>query len=395
MDRDHGRLLAALIGQLGDFQLAEDVLQDAMESALTHWGRSGLPDTPRGWLLQVARRKAIDRLRRVARFNGQTDQLSLLMQRDDAADAHEIGDDRLRLIFTCCHPALEQKTRVALTLRTIAGLTTEEIARAFLDKTPAMAQRLSRAKSKIAGAGIPYAVPEGADLAARVAPVLSVIYLIFNEGYAATEGRGQLRRDLCAEAVYLARLMAGFFPDDPEVAGLLALILLTHSRRAARESRSGAYVPLDSQDRDLWDRDLIAEGRTLIAGALGKGRAGPYQIQAAIAALHCEAATSAATDWPQIVALYRLLVQMGGGAVAALNLAVARAHVDGPEAALQDISDLGPDLDGYQPYHAARADLLLRAGRGKAARAAFDRALALTRVASERAWLTARRDSLG
>lgn len=395
--QDRGRLISALVAAIGDFELAEECLSDAVEAALTGWRENGVPASRRGWLLQVARRRAIDRLRRARNFEHKAAQIAVLERAEAEAgdENHDIPDHRLRLIFTCCHPALAQKTRVALTLRTIGGLTTEEIARAFLDKTAAMAQRLSRARAKISKAGIPFAIPQGDALVPRIGSVLEVIYLIFNEGYAATQGETQLRTDLCEEAVFLARLMVHFCPDTPEVSGLLALILLTHARRAARVGAQGIYVPLDAQDRGLWDAAQIAEGRVVLERTLAAGQAGPFQLQAAIAALHCEAATPAETDWPQIAALYRLLAQMDPGPVVALNHAVALSYIDGEAVALQHLEAWRAELDSYQPFHAARADLLRRLGRTNEAAAAYDAALALTRVESERRFLQARRAGLG
>lgn len=393
--RDRGRILAALIARLRDFQLAEDCLQDALTAALKHWGRSGLPANPQGWLFRVAHRKAIDRLRRDTRLAELSGQIAVLASAEEAvADMPDIPDHRLSLIFACCHPALERKSRVALTLHTLGGLKTGEIARAFLDKPATMGQRLSRAKRKIRDAGIPFAIPERADLPERMASVLDVIYLIFNEGYAATGGAVQLCTDLCEEAAHLARLMNALLPQEPEVEGLLALILLTHARRAARSDAHGAYVPLAQQDRTLWDRSLIAEGGGHIETALTRGRVGPFQIKAAIAALHCAAVRHRDTDWPQIVALYRLLAGMEPGPVVQLNLAVARAETDGPEAALAGLGDLARELAQYQPFHAARADLLARCGRAQEADAAFARAIALSRVEAERRFLSERRQGL-
>ena len=394
--QDRGRLIAALVAALGDFELAEECLSEATEAALVSWARGGVPASRVGWLLQVARRRAIDRLRRDRNLERKTQQIAVLegAGAGDQARPHDIPDHRLRLIFTCCHPALAQKTRVALTLRTMGGLSTDEVARAFLDKPAAMAQRLSRARAKIGAAKIPFAIPEGGALRERIASVLSVIYLIFNEGYGATRGRGQIRIDLCQEAVFLARLMVQLCPEDGEVAGLLALILLSHARRDARNDASGAYVPLSEQDRGLWDRRLIDEGSEVLETALGRGPVGPYQLQGAIAALHCEAAQARDTDWPQICALYRLLEQVEPGAVVRLNLAVALSWAEGPEVALRHLAGLTAELGDYQPYHAARADMLRRLGDRAGAVAAYDRALELTQVESERAFLAARRGAL-
>lgn len=389
---DRGRLLSALIGQLRDFQLAEDCLQDALASALEHWRRGGIPSNPAAWLLTVARRKAIDRLRRASVAERKAADYEYLLRLDQEAGGaqQDIPDERLRLIFTCCHPALDLKTRVALTLRTLGGLTTDEIARAYLDKPATMAQRLARARGKIARAKIPFAVPEGPELAERVQGVARVIYLIFNEGYAATEGAGQIRVDLCNEAVFLARLMHRLYPGEAEIEGLLALILLSHARSAARTGPGGVYVPLSEQDRSLWDAELIAEGTALVEEALARGRAGPYQLQAAIAALHCEADSHAATDWAQIAALYRLLGVMQGGDVARLNEAVALSYAGELDGAVERVERLGGSLAAYQPYHAAHADLLARAGRPDAAAAAYRKALDMTRIESERRFLGAR-----
>lgn len=398
MADDRGRILAALIASLRDFALAEDVLQDALASALVHWRRSDVPRNPAAWLLQVARRKAIDRLRKSRRQAASSAEVARLIEQDqneaEADRAQDIADHRLRLIFTCCHPALDPKTRVALTLRTLGGLTTEEIARAFLDKTPAMAQRLSRARAKIARAGVPFAIPDADALPERVQGVCQVIYLIFNEGYAATEGRRQLRVDLCEEAVFLARLVCDLRPGEAEVEGLLALLCLTHARRHARIGPGDVYVPLSSQDRSRWDQPMIAEGLRLAERALGRGRAGPYQLQAAIAALHCEAGDHENTDWAQIAALYRLLAQMDDSAVVRLNGAVARSFAGDLDGALADLDALSPMLEGYQPYFAARADLLARAGRSAEAAQAYGAALDLTRIESERRFLELRRAAL-
>jgi len=396
MRQDRGRLIAALVAAIGDFELAEECLSEALEAALTVWVHKGIPASRRGWLLQVARRRAIDRLRRAKRFEFKAAQIAVLEQAeaDTPDDTHDIADHRLRLIFTCCHPALDQKTRVALTLRTIGGLTTDEIARAFLDKTPAMAQRLTRARSKIARAGIPFVIPQAEDMPERIASVLSVIYLIFNEGYAATQGQAQIRIDLCEEALFLARLMVELAPDQSEAAGLLALILLAHARRSARQGAGGAYVPLSDQNRDLWDRKLIDEGQRRLELALAQGRVGPYQIQASVAALHCEARAAHDTDWDQIAALYRFLAIMEPSPVVRLNLAVALSWASGPDLALACLDELATDLQAYQPFHAARADILRRLGRKDSAAKAYDQALALTRTDSELAFLTSQKANL-
>ena len=390
---DRGRLMAALIARLRDFQLAEDALQDALEAALIHWGRAGLPASPQGWLLRVAQRKAIDRLRAAARNGRRIADLTLLAGEEAAETAAEdIPDDRLRLIFTCCHPALDPKSRVALTLRTLGGLTTAEIARAYLDREPAMGQRLSRAKAKIAAAGIPFAVP-GPDLwAERLGSVLTTIYLIFNEGYSASSGQVPLRTDLCEEAVFLARLLIVLRPDEPEIEGLLALMLLTHARRAARIAQ-GTLVPLEAQDRRLWDAAMIGEGLDLLDRAMTRRAPGPFQIKAAIAALHVQAAPHGGTDWPQITLLYDSLLRMEPTPVVRLNRAVALAEAGALPAALREIETLAVALDAYPQFHAARADLLRRLGRGADSDAAFDRAIALAPTSADAAFLRARRSA--
>jgi RNA polymerase sigma factor (sigma-70 family) len=388
MRNDRGRLIAALIARLRDFQLAEDALQEAAMSALVHWGRTGLPSSPQGWLLRVALRKAIDRLRSGAREGRKAADLAVLaIEEASETDPDMIADDRLRLIFTCCHPALEMKSRVALTLRTLGGLTTPEIARAFLDAETTMGQRLSRAKTKIAAAGIPYRVPDPEDWPDRLNSVLTVVYLIFNAGYTAGPG---LDRDLCEEAVYLCRMLATLAPGDAEVSGALALLLLTHARRAARTGPDGATVPLTEQDRCLWDHAMIADGLGLLDAAVALRSPGPFQIKAAIAA--CQ--VSDPPDWPQIAALYAGLYAHEPTPVIRLNHAVAVAEAGDLAAALTAIGDLGASLGDYQPYHAARAEFLARSGQTDGAAASYDRAIALAASPADAAFLTRRRDTM-
>ncbi|GGA10318.1 RNA polymerase sigma factor [Neptunicoccus cionae] len=390
-----GRLLAALIANLRDFQLAEDSMQDALASALVHWRRSGIPANPTGWLLQTARRKAIDRLRMSRNFDNKSAQYAHLLKLDQAdaeeESEQEIPDERLRLIFTCCHPALDPKTRIALTLRTLGGLTTAEIARAFLDREPAMAQRLVRARHKIAKSGVPFRIPEGDQWAERLNSVLSVIYLIFNEGYAATKGDRQIRVDLCEEAIFLAQLIAELRADQPEVDGLLALMLMIHARRHARATPDGALIPIEDQDRTAWDQPMIAQGIKLIETSLLRGSLGPYQLQAAIQAVHSEALHFHTTRWHEILGLYDLLVQFDGSAIVKLNRCVALSYVDGPEAALQSSQDLDVELAEYQPYHAARAAFYHRAKRHSLAVQSYDRAIDLCDNNSATAFLVEKR----
>ena len=385
--QDRGRIISALIARVRDFQLAEDALQDAAGSALIHWANA-IPDRPGAWLIRVAFRKAIDRLRRASRDIAQTRALTILARDEAEEDPEVIRDDRLRLIFTCCHPALEAKSRVALTLRTIAGLTTAEIARAFLDAEPAMAARLTRAKAKIAAAGIPFAVPGPEDWAERLQSVLTVVYLIFNAGYSAGPDEP---RDLCAEAIFLARLINTLRPDDPEVEGCLALLLITDSRHAARVDRAGATVPLADQDRSLWDQSAIAEGLAHLHAALTRRAPGPYQIKAAIAACHVQ---DGGPDWAQIALLYDSLYRIEPTPVVQLNRAVALAETGQLGPALDLILGLAPMLDAYQPFHAARAEYLARAGQTTEARAAYDRAIALTTSHSDATFLREKRNAL-
>lgn len=387
------RVLATLIRLLGDFDLAEEALQDAFTAAVTQWPVDGVPDNPRAWLISAGRFKAIDRLRRRARFDASLEELALRFeQATEMPDLDlSVEDDRLRLIFTCCHPALSEQARVALTLREVCDLTTEEIASAFLTPTPTVAQRIVRAKAKIRDAGIPYRVPEKSELAERLDSVLQVIYLVFNEGYFPSSGDAPTRADLSSEALRLGRLLLSLLPE-PEVAGLLALMLLTEARRAARTDAAGDPVLLDDQDRALWDRALIAEGERLVEQALRSRRFGPYSLQAAIAAVHAEAPRPEHTDWEQIVGLYDVLLRAAPSPVIALNRAVAVAMRDGPEAGLALIDGLLADggLDGYYLAQAARADLCRRAGRIEEARAAYRAALALCQQGAQRAFLEKR-----
>jgi RNA polymerase sigma-70 factor (ECF subfamily) len=390
--QDRGRLLAALIARLRDFQLAEDALQEAALSALTHWGRTGIPASPQGWLLRVALRKAIDRIRAGQRDDRKSADLArLALDEANETPPEGIPDERLRLIFTCCHPALDPKSRVALTLRSIAGLTTPEIARAFLDADATMGQRLSRAKAKIAAAGIPYAVPGPEDWPERLQSVLAVIYLIYNAGYSVgPKADAHADRDLCAEAIFLTRLLVQLRTDDAEIEGCLALLLLTQSRTSARHDAEGITIPLAEQDRSRWDRRAIDEGLALINRAMARRSPGPYQIKAAIAACHM---ADPAPDWPQIAALFTRLLDFEPTPVVRLNRAVAVAEAGDLARALEEVSALASMLDDYQPFHAAQADLLAREGQVPAARAAYDRAIALAPSAADAAFLTKRRDS--
>jgi RNA polymerase sigma-70 factor (ECF subfamily) len=392
--REHGRAVAVLIRLCGDIDLAEEAVQDAFATAIERWPSSGPPPSPAGWILTTARNRAIDLLRREASRDERHARAQLQIAAEPTETETEEGavrDDQLRLIFTCCHPSLAQGAQVALTLRLLGGLTTTEIARAFLVPEPAMAQRLVRAKAKIRAAKIPYRVPEETDLRARLGAVLAVVYLVFNEGYAASAGDRLVRDDLCVEATRLARLLAELLPDEPEVLGLLALVLLLDSRRPARATGDGALVLLADQDRALWDRALVAEGQAIVRQCLRRNEPGPYQIQAAINAVHSDAPTMAATDWRQIVALYDQLLALTPSAVVALNRAVAVAEVEGAAAALALIDGLGLGLETYYLFHAVRADLLARLGRRTEAARAYDAALALTANAAERDFLQRRR----
>jgi RNA polymerase sigma-70 factor (ECF subfamily) len=389
------RVLATLIRLLGDFDAAEEALHEAFRAALEQWPRDGVPSNPRAWLVSAGRFKAIDSLRRRAKFEPLDETAAAkelaVVDTEAWADEESVEDDRLRLIFTCCHPALAADARVALTLREVCGLTTEEIAQAFLTPAPTLAQRIVRAKAKIRDAHIPYQVPAPAELADRLDAVLRVIYLVFNEGYAASSGAVITRHDLSAEAIRLGRLLVDLLPE-PEALGLLALMLLHESRRTARTSPEGDVVLLDDQDRSLWDRGLIAEGMRLVDDSLASRRFGPYTIQAAIAAVHAAAATAADTDWSEIVGLYDELLRMDPSPVIALNRAVAVAMRDGPAAGLALIDAIleRGDLTGYRLAHAARAELCRRLGRNADARESYERALHLARQEPERRFLERR-----
>lgn len=396
----HGRVLAALISQLGDFPLAEDALQDALVNALERWTMDGVPRNPAAWLMTVAKRRALDRLRRDAHLETNPDILDSLAAEDEPEmdeamqDTREIPDDRLKLMFTCCHPALAQDAQVALTLHTLGGLSTQEVARAFLVPVPTMAQRLARARSKIRQAGIPYRVPPVEVLPERLDALLAVIYLIFNEGYVATGGDSLTRQELCGEAIRLCRALVSLMPQSAEAHGLLALMLLHDSRHETRLDAQGQLVLLDAQDRTRWDQEKIREGIAVLDEAMALREPGPYQVQAAISALHAEAPTAEETDWFQIAELYGTLAKMNPSIVVQVNRAVAVAMAWGAEAGLDQLLELDREAENFYPYHVARADLLRRLNEREAAADAYERALELCSNRAERAFMESRRAEL-
>jgi RNA polymerase sigma-70 factor (ECF subfamily) len=389
--REYGRAVAVLVRQLRDISIAEEAVQDAFTTALARWPVEGIPPAPAGWIITTARHRAIDRLRREASRDERQAAAMEMIQADDTP-VHDVHDDRLRLIFTCCHPALSSEAQVALTLRLLGGLATPAIARAFLVAETTLGQRISRAKAKIRDAGIPYRVPDAAELPARLRSALTVVYLIFNEGYSATSGDALVRGELCDEAIRLGRLLVELLPNEPETLGLLALMLLVDARRDARVAADGKFVRLEAQDRALWDRARIAEGQTLLRDCLRRNRPGVYQLQATIQAVHSDAADSAATDWRQILEIYDALHELTPTAVIALNRAVVVAEIEGAAAGLKLVESL--DLDRYQLFHAVRADLLRRIDRFAEAAEAYQRAIAICGNEREREFMEAQLEGL-
>src|SRR5688572_9082550 len=387
---EHGRVLAALISQLGDFELAEDALQDALVNALERWEIDGIPRNPGAWLLTAAKRRAIDRIRRAATFESKTEMIASLFHEEEPAMDDSIPDERLKLMFTCCHPALALEAQVALTLHTLGGLSTQEVARSFLVSESTMAQRLARARKKIRDAGIPYRVPPADLLPERLTALLAVIYLIFNEGYVATSGDTPIRGELCGEAIRLCRILVELMPQNAEARGLLALMLLHDSRREARLTSTGELILLEEQDRSRWDQVKIQEGIAVLDQALALKDPGPYQVQAAISALHAEALTPEATDWHQIEALYQTLAKMTPSMVVKVNHAVAVAMARGPQVGLEMLLQLEGQTENFYPYHAAHADLLRRMNQREAAADAYRRAFELCNNGTERTYLQRR-----